>query len=424
VSTTRRRVVLMVVDGLRADLLREDRVPALAALAARSRVFTRHTSVFPSATRVNSASLATGCYPARHGLHGNAIALDEGEGLVAVSVGPASFRERWRRATGATLRVPALSERLRAHGGVVIHSNSSPGAAHMQDPDGHGTLLHRDGSHGPGFEPIHDDRHPQVGYDAAGDQEVTARFVDSLRERPAPALDVLWICEPDHSQHVLELGSPEHQEVLAGAERCVEGVARAVDALRRRGEEVLFLVCSDHGHETVSDVVPVESLLVAAGLKQGPGSRDVVLASSGMGALLYLSGEAMARRDDIARFLGQASWCGRVFAGEALRAVGLPDDTALQIAFSMAKQDVPNRFGVPGLGAVAADPFMKTDAIGLGQHGGLGRYETRPFLLASGPGVEPGACSRITGAVDLAPTVLAFLSRPFDDTDGQPLPLA
>ena len=44
-------------------------------------------------------------------------------------------------------------------------------------------------------------------------------------ERPA-ALDLLWICEPDHSQHALELGSPQHLEVLAGADRCVAGVDR------------------------------------------------------------------------------------------------------------------------------------------------------------------------------------------------------
>ncbi len=418
-----RRAVLMVVDGLRADLVSRELVPALDAVATRSRRFTRHTAVFPSATRVNSASIATGCYPARHGLHGNAIALDEGDGLVAVSVGPPEFRERWRRATGRTLLAPTLSERLRDHGGAVIHSNSSAGAAHMQDPDGHGTLFHRSGSHRPGFEPVTGAEHPDVGYDAAGDAEITRRFTEHLEHGEPTALDVLWICEPDHSQHALELGSPEHREVLAGADACVARVHAAVEGLRRRGEEVLFLACSDHGHETVSDIVPVARLLVEAGLKAAEDSRDVVLASSGMGALLYLSPQALVRRDAIAAWLAAQSWCARVFAGPALAQVGLPADTALQVAFSMAKQEVPNRFGVPGLGAVAADPFMKTDARGLGQHGGLGAYETRPFLLVSGPGVAVGECRVGTRAVDIAPTILRFLGRPCGDLDGRPLPL-
>ena len=128
----------MIVDGLRADLVDRRWMPALASLGDRGRRYLRHASVFPSATRVNSASIATGCEPGAHGLAGNAIALDEGEGLVAVSVGPHAFRERWRRATGRTLHRPTLTERLASEGGVAIYSNSSPGAAHMQDPDGHG----------------------------------------------------------------------------------------------------------------------------------------------------------------------------------------------------------------------------------------------------------------------------------------------
>lgn len=422
-AAPRRRAVLMVVDGLRADQLTPEFVPNFAALATQSRHFTAHTSVFPSATRVNSASIATGCFPARHGLHGNAIALDEGDGLVAVSVGPPEFRERWRRATGHTLLAPTLSERLRAHGGAVIHSNSSAGAAHMQDPDGHGTLYHRNGSHRPGFEPITGDAHPGVAYDAGGDREVTRRFVESLEHDAAPALNVLWICEPDHSQHALELGSPAHRDVLAGADACVAKVHDAVARLRARGEEILFVACSDHGHESVSDVVPVVPLLIEAGLKESPDSHDVVLASSGMGALLYLSSNAQSRRDAIAQWLSRQPWCEQVFAGTALATIGLPIDTPLQIAFSMAKQDTANRYGVRGAGAVAADPFMKTDALGLGQHGGLGRYETRPCLVVSGPGVRAGVCAVPTRAVDIAPTLLDFLGQPHDGTDGSVLPL-
>lgn len=419
-----RRAVVMVVDGLRADMVLDEYVPELAALAGRSRQFTQHLSVFPSATRINSASIATGCFPARHGLHGNAIALDEGDGLVPVSVGPPTFRERWRRATGRTLLAPTLSERLREHGGVVIHSNSSAGAAHMQDPDGHGTLYHRNGSHRPGFEPVTDGDHPQVEYDANGDRVVTASFCDALNSGPASAVNLLWICEPDHSQHALELGSDDHRAVLAGADACVSQVSAAVNELRARGEEVLFIVCSDHGHETVSEVIPVNRLLVDAKFKDSEDSTDVVLASSGMSALIYLAPEALSRRDAIAQWLNEANWCGPVFAGPALAEVGLPTDTALQIAFAMAKQDTANRFGIRGLGGVVADPFSPADSTGLGQHGGLGEYETQPMLLVSGPGVQTGRCEQSSCAVDIAPTVLEFLGQPSQDMDGSPLPLA
>ncbi|MCB1741750.1 MAG: alkaline phosphatase family protein, partial [Gammaproteobacteria bacterium] len=119
-----KRAVLMIIDGLRADMAGPDYMPELAALCERGRLFRRHRAAFPTATRINSATLATGCLPARHGLHGNAIALDEGDGLKPVSVGDVGFRERWRRVTGRTLQVPTLAEHLHAHKGVQIHSNS------------------------------------------------------------------------------------------------------------------------------------------------------------------------------------------------------------------------------------------------------------------------------------------------------------
>ena len=42
-SSRPRRAVLMVVDGLRADMVTPEHVPALARLAGGSRVFTRDT---------------------------------------------------------------------------------------------------------------------------------------------------------------------------------------------------------------------------------------------------------------------------------------------------------------------------------------------------------------------------------------------
>jgi predicted AlkP superfamily pyrophosphatase or phosphodiesterase len=67
----------VVLDGLRRDLVTEPHMPALSRFARRSRVFGAHRSMFPSATRVVSASFATGCTPARHELAGNTLALLE-----------------------------------------------------------------------------------------------------------------------------------------------------------------------------------------------------------------------------------------------------------------------------------------------------------------------------------------------------------
>ena len=417
-----RRAVLVVLDGLRGDFVNEAFTPHLHRLATTARWYPNHRSVFPSATRVNSASLATGCLPASHGLHGNVVALDEGDGLVPVPVGPATFRERLRRATGRTLHRPTLSERLREHGGAASWLNSSPGAAHMQDPDGHGLLLHRSGSHRPGFQPIEGPEHLDVTYDALGDRETTRRFRTALEAPGGHALHTLWLCEPDHSQHVMELGSGEHHALVRAADANVASVFAAVRRLRDRGDEVLLVVCSDHGHETTDQVVPVEALMVDAGLKADSESSDVVLASSGMGALVYLSADAASRRDDVAGWLARQPWCGPVFAGAALAEVGQREEGGLAVAFAMAGRDAPNRFGIPGIAHVAGCRFSSNDAPGRGQHGGLGRYETNPVLIVDDGSGDARRIETRTNAVDVAPTILRFLGVGHEGTDGQPVP--
>ncbi len=417
-----KRAVVMIIDGLRADMVGEEFTPRLAEIVERSRWFTDQRSVFPSATRVNSASIATGCWPKNHGLAGNAIALDEGYGLQAVSVGPADFRERLRRATGRTLHRPTLAERLRPHGGAVIYSNSSAGSAHMQDPDGHGWLFHRNGSFAPGMQAITDYRHLDVTYDAAGDAETTRRFCQALGEPGDALLHLLWICEPDHSQHTLELGSPDHRNVIANSEQCAVRVFEAVDALRAAGDDVLLVVASDHGQETVDEIIPVTALLVEAGFKEDVDSSDVVLASSGMGALIYLSDEAGGKRKEIAEWIRDQDWSGMVYEGETLDEVGQPSDTALAIAFSMAKRDVENAYGIRGLGHVAGDIFMKSDTSGHGQHGGLGPYETNALLCISGGGFGAGKSDHPSRTIDIAPTVLRHVGIAADGMDGEALP--
>lgn len=293
----------------------------------------------------------------------------------------------------------------------------------MLDPDGHGWLYHRSGSFAPGMEPIAGAAHPEVSYDGKGDAEIVARFCDALSSNADAPLFITWVCEPDHSQHTLELGSEEHRDVISGSDHCAAAVKEAVELMRARGDDVLFMIGSDHGHETVDEIIPVEELMVDAGLKNSTDSSDVVLASSGMGALIYLSDSASERRDTIARWLSEQRWCGEVFAGDALEKVGLAQRDGLAIAFSMAKRDVNNRFGVRGFGHVAKDRFMSSDASGLGQHGGLGPYETNPFLIVDGGGFVSGRSDAQSHNVDIAPTILRHLGLSSADLDGNPLPI-
>ncbi len=63
-----RRVVLLVLDGLRADLVGDPRFPNLAALQRESACTTDATTVLPSVTAVAMTSLLSGLAPVDHGV--------------------------------------------------------------------------------------------------------------------------------------------------------------------------------------------------------------------------------------------------------------------------------------------------------------------------------------------------------------------
>ncbi|PYL98941.1 MAG: hypothetical protein DMF19_13415 [Verrucomicrobia bacterium] len=66
-----RHVVLVVWDGMRPDFVTEKYAPTLEKLAHNGVRFRNHHAVYPTATDVNGAALATGCYPNRNGLAAN-----------------------------------------------------------------------------------------------------------------------------------------------------------------------------------------------------------------------------------------------------------------------------------------------------------------------------------------------------------------
>jgi Type I phosphodiesterase / nucleotide pyrophosphatase len=216
-----KRAVIVICDSLRRDLITPEVAPFLTELGQRSAQFVHHRSVSPSTTRTSAASIATGCLLARHGLLGNTMALDEGQGLVCLSVGKPDFRDRLHRATGRTLHVPTLAERVaRAGETAIAFSNVSPGAAYFLDPDGYGWVYNPAGSFGPGRRPLPSAEGLAVEKGEAGDNAVTERFCAEVLLERAPALAVLWLSEPDYTGHHTPLGSPEHKRPVARTASC------------------------------------------------------------------------------------------------------------------------------------------------------------------------------------------------------------
>jgi len=413
-----RRVVVVVLDGLRRDALGPELTPNLMRFAEGAARCSRFRSAFPSATRVVSATFATGCYPARHGLAGNSMALLEHGALVRHDAGQPDFLQHRRRVTGRALDEPTLAERLAGAGGAELFSNVSPGAAYAHDPDGFGHVHHRAGSFGPGrmaIAPL------EVQLDIAGDRMMTERFVAEAVDGRRPALAVLWLGEPDHSQHENPLGSPACRAAIAAADRRFAAVRAAVERRRTAGEDVLLIAMSDHGHRTVTEVIDIDAEMARAGLKGRAEDMDLIAVSSGTAALLYLHPMRATDARQVTDWLRAQPWAGEVLEGEALTRVGQTPAGCLAWAVSMRSDDDVNAFGVPGGGPAARPHAGKPDRLSCGQHGGLSPWEQMPFLMIEGAGFAPGGRLREASTVDLAPTILCHLGHNFAGLDGAPL---
>ncbi|MBL0144144.1 MAG: alkaline phosphatase family protein [Betaproteobacteria bacterium] len=412
--------VLVVCDSLRADLVDRETAPTLARLGEEGAHFVEFRGVFPSTTRTSAASIATGCLPAAHGLLGNTMVLDEGGGLECFSVGRPDFLDRLRRATGRALGCPTMHERVAPLGHAVAMSNVSPGAAYVLDPEGAGYVYHRSGSFGPGRTRLDDGLAIEVGAD--GDRVMTQRFCDEVIERRRPPLAVLWLSEPDHTGHHAPLGSPLHRGAIGEADRNVASVLERVERLDPAGERILLVVCSDHGMQTIRRRVDVDARLVEAGLKSALDSRDVVVAPQGTAVIIHVADEGRARLPDLVSWLEAQDFAGRVFAGEALSGLGLPNGGTLAVAVNLAGDDEPNDYGVRGRSDVAENALGGESRPGNGQHGGLGPYEQRPFLVLRGGGYRGGAMPGTASLIDLAPTMLRHLGLPTGGIEGTALP--
>ncbi|WP_240631510.1 alkaline phosphatase family protein [Alcaligenes aquatilis] len=405
----KKRCVVVICDSLRRDLIQGIETPSIQKLAQQGCQFSRMEAVFPSTTRVSSACIATGAFPKDHGLLGNTMVLDHADGLKVHSVGNPSFRQVLYQASGHYLRVPTLAQYLRPLGSSAIYSNVSPGAAYFFDPDLVGYVFHRAGSFGPGGVPLHGSQALDIESGQAGDEQMTGRFCQHVLSDDSLLLAVLWLSEPDATGHGVPLGSPTHRQAIQAADRNVARVLEMVEQLRARGEDVLVMVGSDHGMETIHAQVDIAQELVAAGLKQAMNSQELLVAPNGTAAVIAYAPD-YAHSDRLLGWLQEQLWVGEVVVGDELHAWGMPNTDTCRVAVSLAGTDQVNEAGLSGMAWYAVDPLDNKSYVGYGQHGGRNTNESRPFLVVQGEGFAQGqVCSLATSLCHYAPTVLCHL---------------
>ena len=418
-----RAQLVIVVDGLRPDYVTPSLMPRLERLGRRGIVFTAHHSVFPTVTRVNSASMATGVYPESHGLLGNTVYVPAVNATKGLDTGSRENLEAIARANGPLLTAPSLGELLPAAGKTlfVAGAGTSGAAFLLNHTVGTGAIVHQEFTRP---ESLHAHVVATLGPpppSAMPNAALNRRAVDAylslgLDERH-PDLSMLWISDPDHTAHTKGIGSVETTESLRLADA---EIGRVEDGLRSRGllDRTNIIVVSDHGFSTHTGALKLAALVAPFAKPLPDGSPDIVVVE---GSVNFRVAADPVRAAAIVAMLQKRPEVGAIFtrpgpgAGPAGRVPGtLSFDVvrwnhprSAEILVSANWNDDTNEAGYAGT----------TGDSGVAGHGTTGPYDVHNTLIAAGPDFREGAVSGVpTGNVDLAPTLLTLLGMTIPST--------
>jgi hypothetical protein len=431
------KVVVVVFDGLRPDMVTPERMPILAGFAGDGLWFREARSVFPSMTRVASSSISTGAPPALHGIVGNSFYdPDLTRDFVLDTSRAEDIALAESRLGGPLITAETLGDRLAAHGKrfAVVHSGSA-GSTYAINPraaaNGHWTfsVMGRDATRTPravdevverfgALPPRTLPRFEETEY-------ATRVFTELVLGEMEPDVALIWFNEPDTSFHYKFLASEETNAIVQAVDAAFGRILTAIKA-RPGADDIAIIAASDHGQISTSGVADMASLLTAAGHKAARGSSrsingaDITVTDGNMGEIRVVDGD-MERRDQIARWLMQRDEIGMLFTPSDDPVLGTVDgtfSTALvgldharqpELVYVLRSGTEADAHGLPGLGLVTGGV-----PVGGGMHGGLNRHELNTVLILGGAarGEQPGLSKAPSGIIDIAPTILDLLGIP------------
>jgi len=422
-------VVVIVWDGMRPDLVTAKNAPNLWKLAAQGVTFRHHHPVYISATEPNGTAMATGVYPERSGIMADREYRPEINPLTPLGM---ELPDTIMGETGPYIGVPTVVQMLHA-AGMKTAVAGTKGIALLQDWSHDGaTQAARDsvlffdgkiapasamaaltGTLGPWPDTIEFPNIPE-------DQWTAAALTQVFWKNGLPAYSMLWMSDPDYSQHQMAPGSEMGLAAIKSVDDCLGTVLAALDASGQRDDTDVFII-SDHGFSTITrpddPITPLsaEGLVVSGtAFAAQPKTGDIMAVGGGGSYLFYVIGHDETVGRKLVEFLQKTDYAGVIFSRWPLP--GTFDLHAARIATKLAPDVVlalhwtgdSNISGIPGM--LDGDAGRKK---GKGTHGSLSAFDMHNTLIAAGPDFKKGwEDDTPSGNIDLAPTVLWILGVP------------
>jgi arylsulfatase A-like enzyme len=424
-----RHVVLVVWDGMRPDFITEKYAPTLDKLAHDGVRFRNHHSVYPTATDVNGAALATGCYPNRNGLTANLEFRPAINARQPIDMGdPDSIKRGDEVSGGKYLAIPTFVELLRAAGKKVALVGVKS-VAILFDRHNDWTYVRIRGKPltifaaaplGPSARdemikllgPIPDD----PGANSIQRNDFGTRALTEFFWRAGvPDFSLLWLSEPDLAEHNFAPGSPEAIAAIKAVDDDLAIVLSALEKKKVRDSTDVFVV-SDHGFSTIRRSIDLVTLLNKAGFHAAkefsdkPNPGDILVAGNAGTLLFYVRDHDRDTTQRLVDWLQHSDFAGVIFTRDRLTGTFASSDAFIEatdgadVVMSFRSYDEKNQFSVAGM--IDADWNRKA---GEGTHATLSHFDVNNTLLAAGPELRRGLeTSAPSGNIDLAPTILAI----------------
>lgn len=416
-----RNVVIVVWDGMRPDFVSEQNTPALWKFAQGGVTFQNHHAVYPSATIVSGTAINTGSYPDRSGILANHDYVPAIDGRRSIDVENSGVVRKGDEATGGKyIRVPTIAELVREGGAkTAIATAKTVGLLfdRRRDSGGGADIFAGESVPHDGIDSIVKmlGAFPPANRPADRDSWTTNALTDCLWSIDIPAFSLLWLSEPDDTEHKTAPGDPA---ALAAIKSSDQNLARLLTALERhnaRSTTDIFVV-SDHGFSTIARSIDVPKILRDAGFDAvtefaaDPRNGQVMVVGNGGTILFYVIGHDTTITKKLVEFLQQTDFAGVIFTREVVEGTFTFDkarvdsDRAPDVEMAFRWNEDKNQFGAAGM----IDGDWQR-AAGKGTHATLSRFDMHNMLVAAGPDFKNGLTSELpSGNVDLAPTICAI----------------
>ena len=423
-------VVLVVWDGMRPDFISESGTPRLWELAKAGARFAHHHSVYPTSTEVNGAVLATGVYPNRSSILGNheyrpAIAADR-----VVDTGEPEIFHRGDELTGGHyIAVPTIAETAQSAGlRTAVTGSKSVAFFHHRNAEWTSAITPKTAftifAAAPMPAPLREETQRLLGRflnetkDTSADRNVyaTRALTEILWREEVANYSVLWLSDPDITQHATAPGSDAALAAIRNSDRCLGIVLDTLTAKKLR-DDTDVLVVSDHGFSTVKREIDMTAELNAAGFSAmtkrtgEPKPGEIIVAGNSGTTLFYVTGHDAAVTARLVEWLQHSDFAGVLFARDKfegtfpLERAHLDTAFAPDIVMSARWDDEKSSNGTPGRSIVAA-----AGIVGKGSHHTLSPFDVHNIFVAAGPDFRRGVTDDLpTGNIDIVPTIFRLL---------------